>query len=233
MNNRKTKGNAMPKLILSIILLLSVTCNLKAQFFSYSETSDKRPVISTGGNSVTADGDLALASLITDPTVIESLELSDLQKTELQKAIVDLGTANQEVGDKACVLMEAAKDVSETLAAQDSMLKEVKVNNRLLTLGVESILHDHQFSQLSGIAVNRFFSNASIDEVFKENSGILKALQMTDTETANVAKKVAEVRKKLKEDIKALKKEAAFEMIRSFPKDKQVLFQKQFGAEDN
>jgi len=223
----------MPKLILSIILLLSVTSNLKAQFFSYSVTPDNQTAIETQGNSVTADGDLALASLITDPTVIESLELSDLQKTELQKAIVDLGSANRKAADEASMLMEAATDISEVIAAQDRLSKEAKVNNRALTLGVESILLDHQFSQISGIAVNQFFSNASIDKVFGENSGILKALQMTDAESANVAKKAAEVRKKLKEDIKALKREAAFEMIRSFPEDKRVLFQKHFGVEDN
>ena len=58
-------------------------------------------------------------------------------------------------------------------------------------------------------------------------------LQMTDAEAANVAKKVAEVRKKLKEDMEALKREAAFEIIRSLSKDKQVLFQNQFDVYDN
>jgi len=56
-------------------------------------------------------------------------------------------------------------------------------------------------------------------------------LQMTDAEAANVAKKVAEVRKKLKEDME--KREAAFEIIRSLSKDKQVLFQNQFDVYDN
>ena len=56
---------------------------------------------------------------------------------------------------------------------------------------------------------------------------------MTDAEAAIVAKKVAEVRKKLKKDMEALKREAAFEIIRSLSKDKQVLFQNQFDVYDN
>ena len=62
---------------------------------------------------------------------------------------------------------------------------------------------------------------------------MLKVLQMTDAETANLAKKAAKVRKKLKEDIEALKREAAFEIIRSLPKDKQVLFQNRLDVHDN
>ena len=223
----------MLKLILSSILLLSVSSNLKAQFFSYSETSDKRPVIATEGNSVTADGDLALASLITDPTIIESLALSDLQETDLRDAIVEIGVANQQASDEAIALMKEAANISEVTAARDNMSKEVKANNRVLTSSVQRILLDHQFSQLYGIAVYQFFSTASIDEAFGENSGMLKVLQMTDAETANLAKKAAKVRKKLKEDIEALKREAAFEIIRSIPKDKQVLFQNRLDVHDN
>ena len=223
----------MLKLILSSMLLLSVSSNLKAQFFSYSETCDKRPVIATEGNSVTADGDLALASLITDPTIIESLALSDLQETDLRDAIVEIGVVNQQASDEAIALMKEAANISEVTAARDNMSKEIKANNRVLTSSVQRILLDHQFSQLYGIAVYQFFSTASIDEAFGENSGMLKVLQMTDAETANLAKKAAKVRKKLKEDIEALKREAAFEIIRSLPKDKQVLFQNRLDVHDN
>ena len=159
--------------------------------------------------------------------------MSDLQETDLRDAIVEIGVANQQASDEAIALMKEASNISEVTAARDNMSKEVKANNRVLTSSVQRILLDHQFSQLYGIAVYQFFSTASIDEAFGENSGMLKVLQMTDAETANLAKKAAKVRKKLKEDIEALKREAAFEIIRSLSKDKQVLFQNQFDVYDN
>ena len=220
----------MYKLILTIVVLLSITSILDAQI--YQEGSEYFSM-DLNEPSITADGEFDFGVLLVEGEGLQSLQLVGSQSVDIQKVITEIAAANSEAARRKSELKELDLGITEMVAIQDEFDAAIRSNRMLMTTKIKAILTPQQFAKLTTAALEKTIRRSSADGLFAENSGLLKALKMTDAENAQVSKKVKEVQKKLREDINALKKEAAFEIIRSLPKGKQELFLKQFGAEDN
>ena len=220
----------MYQLILPIVVLLSIASSLHAQI--YQERAGYFSIDLTEP-SITTDGEFDFGVLLGDGEGLQSLQLVGSQSDDIQKVVSEIATANSEAAKRKSELEALGLGPMEMFAIQNEFDEAIRSNRMLMTTKVKAILTPQQFSKLTTVALERTIRKSTADGLFAENSGLLKALNMTDAENAQVSKKVKEVQKKLREDINALKKEAAFEIIRSLPKDKQQLFRKQFGVEDN
>ena len=185
-------------------------------------------VVISGGGSVDQQGDIRIANLVADPSVINEIEMVDYQKKEVSDLIQKLGEANNAAKDLYLDTLRSAKTDEEKSKAFEKFQAECKLCRTIVEAKIKEKLLPNQLQALGSIAFQRQVQSTGLGGLF--NSPIAKSLGLSDEEKEKLAKKAKEINEKLKRDIWELKKKATNELLSEMPTETQKLLKENFGV---
>jgi hypothetical protein len=214
------------KIKISVVtcLFLSVLSvgNLDAQLMIQDDLD--LPVSFTGSSRSTIDssGNILIGTLLTDKVLLDSLDLSDSQRKEIEEMVHEYGVEN----------FQAYRKMTEDgLAAEEIQLR---MNDRFEAFESKTsmTLLPHQMRVVKMTGIQRFFRGQSSLKDAIASKQMTSILGLTESEIKALKEKSSEVSKKLKAAIAKLKEEAASEVLAVLPAGKRSTLANQLGLDE-
>jgi hypothetical protein len=178
--------------------------------------------------SIGAGGDIRIANLVADPSVVDQIEMVDYQRAEIRKLILELGTVNNVASKKYVDTLKNAKSVAEREKALQVYESACRVSRIVGEAKIKEKLLPHQILAIGNIAFQKQIQTVGIRGLF--SSPVARALGLSDQEKAALAKKAKKINEQLNKDIKKLKEKAVEDLVSELPVDKQKLLKQNFGV---
>lgn len=183
-------------------------------------------LMSTGNAADTIDenGNVKFLNLLSDPTVLDGLDLSPDQKSIVQDSIVETSNDNQALLSEMANLMQSGVPNKEAKARADSLML---ANSEKLGETLTSTLMPDQLQSLKQLAFVKFAKARNGSRLISSKQ-VASVLDLSEDEQKTLKQKADEIEERLKQEIAELKERARQELIDELPMKKKELFKKWF-----
>ena len=159
-------------------------------------------------------------TLLFDSGVLDSLELSDSQRKDVEQAVREHGIENYRTQQE---LIARGLPPAEVQAKMDERQSSFEASTSLILL-------PHQMRLLRMTAVQKYLKSQTSVSNAISNKPIAAVLGLSEAEVEALKAKSKEVSEKLKRDIEELKKKAVADVFSVLPVEKRKSIKDEFGV---
>ena len=212
--------------IVALLVVASSTHCLQAQVLVDPDTPNITITIS-GSSSFDDQGDIRFATLLSDSSILDQIEMVDYQREEIKKSIQEIGKLNFEANQALVKTLRSQPTAEKVKTAQEEYFAATQVNQRKFEKVAKAQLLPHQVKAIGAIAFSKQLTYFGIEGFF--SSAIATSMGLTKEEKQKVIEKAKEVDAELVKKIAKLKREALEEILNELPKEKVALMKRRFG----